>query len=93
MTADPEADDCTPFDAIEAKINQKLWDISDEFQKLNDLVDQFLALGIPAAGHRNLEDEIRKVFGKRSEFSTLDITLAAYAAAKAAKAATESDAS
>lgn len=84
-------EDDTDLDAIEARIHDTLWDIDEAFQTLNNLVDRFQKLGIPATERRNLECEIRKVFGDRRDV-TLGVSQAAYAAGKAAKTAAKSNA-
>lgn len=91
MTDIAKDEDNIQFDALEAKIYDTLSDISDKFQELNTFVDRLQKLGIPAAERRNLECEIRKVFGDRRYSLTLDISKAAHAAVKAAKTAAKSN--
>lgn len=88
MTEFYDCDDYTPYDAIEAKIYEKLWEINAEVAKLHSLVESFTKLGIPVSERRALEWEIRMVFGERGTFCIHDICDASRAAKVAAKSAT-----
>ena len=90
MTEFDDCDDYTPFDAIESKICEKLWEINDEVAKLHSLVESFYKLGIPVQEQPTLEREINKMFGSFQLYSIHDISEASLAAATAAKAAAKS---